>query len=78
MHTYLYLKRYEIKTSIAFQIIDTRSKGRFDGTAPEPEPELYSGHILGSLNIPYTTLISADTKTMKKPDGILEGTHSNT
>ncbi|MCL4109520.1 UNVERIFIED_CONTAM: hypothetical protein GTU68_038915 [Idotea baltica] len=40
------------------QLIDARSEGRFNGTAPEPRAELKSGHIKGSLNIPFTKVLS--------------------
>jgi thiosulfate/3-mercaptopyruvate sulfurtransferase len=42
------------------QLVDTRSSGRFTGTEPEPRPGLRSGHVPGSLNLPYTELVSAD------------------
>ncbi|GAB3710572.1 sulfurtransferase [Corynebacterium nasicanis] len=35
-------------------IVDARSAGRFAGTEPEPRPGLRSGHIPGSVNLPYT------------------------
>lgn len=35
------------------QIVDARSPGRFAGTDPEPRPECRSGHIPGSLNLPF-------------------------
>ena len=34
-------------------IIDARSSGRFNGTAPEPRENLKSGNIPNSLNIPF-------------------------
>ncbi|HAP62022.1 MAG TPA: sulfurtransferase, partial [Cytophagales bacterium] len=37
-------------------ILDARGAGRFNGTAPEPRPELRSGHIPGSYSVPYTSL----------------------
>lgn len=37
----------------SFTIVDARSEGRFNGTAPEPRKQLKSGHIAGSVNIPY-------------------------
>jgi thiosulfate/3-mercaptopyruvate sulfurtransferase len=40
----------------ATQVIDARSAARFNGTAPEPRPGLRTGHIPGSINIPYTDL----------------------
>ena len=38
------------------QILDARSAGRFSGTAPEPRPELSSGHMPGAVSIPFTYL----------------------
>ncbi len=35
------------------QIMDARSKGRFDATAPEPRPGLRGGHIPGSVCLPF-------------------------
>lgn len=40
------------------QIVDARARGRFEGTAPEPRPESRSGHIPGSLNVPFTELLN--------------------
>lgn len=48
------------------QVIDARSAGRFEGGAPEPRPGLRSGHIPGSLNIPYGVLLNKDG-TFKSP-----------
>ena len=45
-------------------ILDARSKGRFDGTAPEPRPGLPSGHMPGAKSVPFNELLSADF-TMK-------------
>jgi thiosulfate/3-mercaptopyruvate sulfurtransferase len=39
------------------QILDARAANRFNGTAPEPRVGLRSGHIPGSINIPYTDLV---------------------
>jgi len=41
-------------------ILDARAQGRFDGTAPEPRPELPSGHMPGSSCVPVTSLIDED------------------
>ncbi len=48
-------------------IIDARSPGRFSGAEPEPRPGLRSGHIPGSHNVHYATLLNPDG-TMKAPD----------
>jgi thiosulfate/3-mercaptopyruvate sulfurtransferase len=42
------------------QIVDARSAPRFRGEAAEPRPGLRSGHIPGSLSVPYSQLIAAD------------------
>ncbi len=39
------------------QVVDARSAERFRGEAPEPRPGLRSGHIPGSLNVPYARLL---------------------
>ena len=39
------------------QILDARSAGRFDGTAPEPRPGLSSGHMPGATSMPFTDLV---------------------
>ena len=38
-------------------LIDARSAGRFNGTAPEPREGLRSGHIPNSVNLPYTEVL---------------------
>lgn len=47
-----------------YEILDTRSPERFRGEAEEPRAGLRSGHIPGSKNIHYQTLLNADG-TMK-------------
>ncbi len=42
------------------QIIDARSAPRFAGDEKEPRPGLRSGHIPGSQNVHYTSLLNAD------------------
>ena len=48
------------------EIIDARAAPRFKGEVPEPRAGLRSGHIPGSKNVPYATLLNADG-TMKAP-----------
>ncbi len=38
-------------------ILDARSEGRFNGTAPEPRAYLKGGHIPGSQNLPISKII---------------------
>ena len=45
-------------------ILDARTKGRFDGTAPEPRPGLPSGHMPSAKSVPFNELLNADF-TMK-------------
>jgi thiosulfate/3-mercaptopyruvate sulfurtransferase len=52
------------------QVIDNRPKGRYDGTAPEPNKSLHSGHVLGTIGVPFTQFINPDTKTLKDKEGI--------
>lgn len=42
------------------QVIDARSRGRFTGQDPEPRPELSSGHMPGSLSLPFNELLNED------------------
>jgi thiosulfate/3-mercaptopyruvate sulfurtransferase len=45
------------------QLVDVRSVERFLGKQAEPRPGLRSGHIPGSRNIPWNSLIHPDSKT---------------
>lgn len=51
------------------EIIDARGVARFKGEAPEPRPGLRSGHIPGSKNVPFATLLNPDG-TMKSVDAL--------
>lgn len=41
-------------------IVDARAADRFRGEAPEPRPGMRAGHIPGSLNVPFKTLLNDD------------------
>lgn len=43
--------------SSSIKVVDARSQGRFDGTAPEPRPELRGGHVPGSSCLPFEMLV---------------------
>jgi thiosulfate/3-mercaptopyruvate sulfurtransferase len=47
-------------TSKAAQIVDARAAARFEGLAPEPRAGLRSGHIPGSRNVPFASLLNGD------------------
>ncbi|GAB4299960.1 MAG: 3-mercaptopyruvate sulfurtransferase [Roseovarius sp.] len=49
------------------EILDARSPGRFRGEEPEPRPGLRGGHIPGSKNVHFRTLLN-DDGTMKSPE----------
>ncbi len=42
------------------QVVDARSAGRFNGTDPEPRAGMRSGHIPGSINLPFQKLVDMD------------------
>ena len=42
------------------QVIDARPAGRFTGAEPEPRAGLRSGHIPGSINLPFNLLFDDD------------------
>src|SRR5258705_4381630 len=54
--------------SRAEQVIDARANERYQGKVAEPRAGLRSGHIPGSLSLPYNHLFDAATGTMKSPE----------
>jgi len=42
------------------QVLDARAAGRFTGAIPEPRAGMRSGHIPGSISLPYTDLLHTD------------------
>jgi thiosulfate/3-mercaptopyruvate sulfurtransferase len=60
----------QVKANLATrneQIVDARGRPRFNGTEPEPRAGVRSGHIPGSVNVPYASLLR-DDGTMKPED----------
>ena len=55
-------------TSSTFKLIDARPSGRFNATDPEPRPELQSGSIPNSQNLPFSKLLDPATGCMKNKD----------
>jgi len=54
------------------QVLDARARARFEGTAAEPREGLRGGHIPGSLNLPFTELLDAETQTFLSPERLRE------
>jgi thiosulfate/3-mercaptopyruvate sulfurtransferase len=52
----------------ARQVIDARPAPRFRGDAPEPRPGVRSGHMPGSLNLPFDAVTT--NGALKSPDEI--------
>lgn len=52
----------------AGQILDSRPRGRFTGTEPEPRPGCRSGHMPGAFNLPFDQLVDPETKCVLPPD----------
>jgi thiosulfate/3-mercaptopyruvate sulfurtransferase len=52
----------------AEQVVDTRPADRFEGRQPEFRPGVRSGHIPGSLNLPFTDLVAPDGTVLPPAD----------
>jgi thiosulfate/3-mercaptopyruvate sulfurtransferase len=50
-------------------VLDARAAGRFTGAVAEPRAGMRSGHIPGSVSLPYTDLLNADG-TFRTPDEV--------
>ena len=50
------------------QVVDARGPGRFAGSEPEIRPGLRSGHIPGSVNLPYASLLRPDATVRSDED----------
>lgn len=46
------------------QIIDARSPARFSGSEPDPRAGVRAGHIPGSINLPYASLLDARSRKL--------------
>jgi thiosulfate/3-mercaptopyruvate sulfurtransferase len=50
------------------QVVDARPAERFRGAAPEPRPGLRSGHMPGSLSLPFVEIV--DHGRLKSPEAL--------
>ena len=55
------------------QVVDARSEGRFNGTAPEPRPSFPSGHMIGAKNVPFMRLINSESKLVRSKEELRGG-----
>jgi thiosulfate/3-mercaptopyruvate sulfurtransferase len=53
----------------AAQVVDARAADRFEARAPEPRAGVRSGHVPGSRNVPFTSLVRPDG-TLLHPAGL--------
>ncbi len=52
----------DVKAALALgvtQVVDARPADRFEGRAPEPRAGLKSGHMPGSLNVPFVDIVDS-------------------
>ncbi|AQK60446.1 Thiosulfate/3-mercaptopyruvate sulfurtransferase 1 mitochondrial [Zea mays] len=54
-------------TAKTYQQIDARAKGRFDGVAPEPREGVRSGHIPGSVCVPFPEMFDGAPPSLLLP-----------
>lgn len=51
------------------RLLDARSRGRFEGSVPEPRAGLAGGHIPGSVSLPFGELLAGDGR-FRSPDAL--------
>lgn len=56
----------------SMQILDARSEDSFNGQRPLYDPNIKSGHIPGSINIPYQRLYIEHDYTLQSEDQLIE------
>jgi thiosulfate/3-mercaptopyruvate sulfurtransferase len=59
--------RFALKSGSA-QVVDARPADRFRGDAPEPRPGVKSGHMRGSLNLPFVDIV--EHGRLKPPEAL--------
>ncbi len=52
------------------QVLDARGAGRFNGSDPETRAGVRSGHIPGSLSLPFGDLLDPETQTVRDADSL--------
>ncbi len=59
----------ELSRGAGVRLLDARSRGRFEGSAPEPRAGLPGGHIPGAVSLPFGELLTAEHRFL--PPGAL-------
>lgn len=54
------VSKEQILAGIELPILDARGKARFEGSEPDPRPNVGAGHIPGAKNLPYASLYRDD------------------
>lgn len=54
------------------QVVDARSRGRFEGSEPEPRSGIRGGHIPGSLSLHYRELVDPATGRLLDTEDLME------
>jgi thiosulfate/3-mercaptopyruvate sulfurtransferase len=65
-----------IVASRSAQVVDARPAGRFHGVDPEPRAGVRSGHMPGSVSLPYADLVDAQGRLLS-PDALRERLHAS-
>jgi thiosulfate/3-mercaptopyruvate sulfurtransferase len=63
------VSKNQILEGVGLPILDARGKARFEGSEPDPRPNVEVGHIPGSKNLPFASLYREDGTL--KPDAEL-------
>ena len=58
--------------NFSFQMVDARSRDRFEGKVDEPRPGLRKGCIIGSKNIPFKDCSDSVTNTFKAKSELIK------
>ncbi|MEZ4413044.1 MAG: 3-mercaptopyruvate sulfurtransferase [Gemmatimonadales bacterium] len=75
-HVRSLLEMETIVASRSAQVVDARPAGRFRGIDPEPRAGVRSGHMPGSLSLPYADLVDANGR-LRSPDALRERLHAS-